>query len=162
LRAQYEPIESAVSFTAFNGNQISLGVQDQSVTEEGISQTVRTFIADHIESVVQLEILLLLFNAPGKDWRADDIGRELRIDPSWAAAQLADLCSRGLITCDEGPNPNYRYGPRSPDIEQAIVDLNRAYTDMRVTVISLIFSKPADKIRIFADAFKIRKDKSDG
>jgi hypothetical protein len=132
------------------------------VAEEGISQIVRSFIADHIESVVQLEILLLLFNAPQKDWRAEDIGRELRIDPSWAAAQLADLCSRGLLACDHGPNPFYRYGPSSPELQQAIADLNRAYTDMRVTVISLIFSKPADKIRIFADAFKIRKDKSDG
>ena len=29
----------------------------------------------------------------------------------------------------------------------------------RVTVIGMIFSKPIDKIRSFADAFRIRKDK---
>jgi len=36
-----------------------------------------------------------------------------------------------------------------------------SYADRRVTVIGLIFSKPVDKIRSFADAFRIRKDRSD-
>ena len=30
-----------------------------------------------------------------------------------------------------------------------------------MTVINLIFSKPVDKIRTFADAFRLRKDEDD-
>jgi hypothetical protein len=41
-------------------------------------------------------------------------------------------------------------------------DLARAYAERRVNVIALIFSKPATSLRHFADAFRLRKDRSDG
>src|SRR5687768_1259921 len=102
---------------------------------------------------------------PARRWTADDIGRELRIEPAWAATQLQNLCSRGLIACDDpgppSPTGSYRFGARSPDLESAVRGLVTAYEERRVTVIGMIFSKPVDKIRSFADAFKIRKDKAD-
>ena len=46
-----------------------------------------------------------------------------------------------------------------PELDQAVVRLAKDYAERRVTVITLIFSKPVDKLRTFADAFRLRKDK---
>jgi hypothetical protein len=132
--------------------------QDSFVSVQGIPLEVQGFIADHIESVVQLEVLLHLYAKPNTDYRAADIGKELAIDQAWAGAQLQNLCARGLLTCVQGPDPSYRYGPRSPDMSRAVAGLAQAYADRRVSVIGLIFSKPGDQLRNFADAFKLRKD----
>jgi hypothetical protein len=131
--------------------------------EESITSEVRAFIADYIDSVVQLEILLLLHAQPDKQFGAADIATQLRIDSAWADAQLAQLCRRGLVT-SSGQPVIYHYGPADPRLGRSVDELIKAYADRRVSVISLIFSKPVDKIQSFADAFRIRprKDKTDG
>jgi hypothetical protein len=133
------------------------------VSDEGIPQDVRAFIADHIDSVLQLELLLLLHKKRDQHFDAAEVVAELRIDPSWAAAQLDDFSARGILTCVDGPPRQYRYAPKEPEMDSAIARLDQTYADRRVSVISLIFSKPTDKLRSFADAFRVRKEtKSDG
>ena len=136
-------------------------VRKPDVSIEEIPQDVRSLINDHIESVAQLEALLLLQAHPQQDFPAAEVGKELRIEPNWAAEQLTHLCARGLAAClDAGPGnlPVFRYGPRSVEIDRAVAGLARAYADRRVSVITLIFSKPVDKLRSFTDAFKLRRD----
>jgi predicted ArsR family transcriptional regulator len=106
--------------------------------------------------------LLLLSGRRDPPRTAADLAQELRIDPSWVEAQLKAMAGRGLLEAAVGSPPSYRYAPRTPALEAAVADLARAYADRRVTVIGLIFSKPVDKIRSFADAFRLRKDSSDG
>lgn len=141
------------------------------MSAEDIPPEVRAFIADHIESVVQLEVLLLLHANPARTWQAADIGRELRIDATWAAEQLVYLTARGILasaTSGAGSDPAssassssaavYQYRPRTGELDRAVRGLAAAYADRRVTVINLIFSKPLDKLRSFSDAFKLRRD----
>jgi predicted ArsR family transcriptional regulator len=134
------------------------------LSDEAIPPDARTLIASSIDSVVQLELLLLLQDSPQRQWSAADVARELRIDPAWAQDQLAQLCSRGLLSCEEETqsDQHYRFQPRSAELERAVVGLAQAYADRRVSVISLIYSKPADALRSFSDAFKFRKDDQDG
>lgn len=133
-------------------------------TEEIPAEVVK-LIADHLDTVVQVEVLLLLVTSPQRQFSAAEIGNELRVDPQWAGAQLAELAGRGMLSNSTDPLPLYRYAPRTPELGKAIEGLARAYADRRVTVISMIYSKPAkprDPISTFADAFKLRKDKADG
>jgi len=132
------------------------------VAEEGISPEVKSFITQHIDSVVQLEILLLLHARREQAFNADEISRELRVDRAWVEGQLSNLCGRGLLNCSDQTPPLYQYAPRDNKLSAAVDALAREYAQRRVTVISLIFSKPVDKIQAFADAFRIRKDKTDG
>jgi hypothetical protein len=131
------------------------------VSEEGIAPDVQAFIASHVESVGELEVLLLLYHSRPRAWKADDLARELRIDPAWAAEQLAQLCARGLLRCTDPPsNPSeYFYSSDSPALDAAVAGLDKAYADRRVAVIALIYSKPPDALRSFSDAFRFRKDK---
>jgi hypothetical protein len=47
----------------------------------------------------------------------------------------------------------------TPALDAAVAQLAKDYAERRVSVITLIFSKPVDKLRTFADAFRLRKDK---
>ncbi len=129
--------------------------------EAGISQTVQAFVADHIDSVLQLEVLLLLHAQAPRQFTAAELAQELRIDAAWVSGQLASLADAGVLTATGGNPPQYRYEPRAAELDGAVAGLAREYAARRVTVIGLIFSKPVDKIRSFADAFRLRKDRSD-
>lgn len=129
--------------------------------EDGITPRVKQFIAEHIDSVMQLEVLLLLAAQPGKVWTSEELARDLRIDAAWVEGQLRAMGGRGVIRAAEGSTPQFRYEPRTPEVAATVEELAQAYADRRVTVIGLIFSKPVDKLRSFADAFRLRKDKPD-
>jgi hypothetical protein len=162
------------------GRSVKLDVGAWLVTNDAHDEcpaNVKAFVATHIDSVVQLEVLLLLFGAPDRAWTADQIARELRIDPAWVQTQLEQLCTRGLLHCEAGEAPSaYQYRPHSPQLYDAVAGLAKAYVDRRVTVISLIYSKPpapppsatpaepgtSDPLKSFADAFRLRKDNRNG
>jgi predicted ArsR family transcriptional regulator len=133
------------------------------VTDPGISEATQAFVADYIDSVLQLEVLLLLRARGDQPSSAEQISKELRIDAAWAAEQLQNLCNRSILVCTDEPVRMYRYQPTRDDLRHTVDDLAQAYADRRVAVVSLIYSKPMDKIRGFADAFRIRpKDKPNG
>lgn len=128
----------------------------------GLPENVKSFIAGHIDSAVQLELLLLMFQTQGRLWDAAAICAELKIDAGWAATQLAYLCEKGLLRSNDGPNSVYEYAPRTEELGAAVAELASVYADRRVSVISLIYSRPSDNLRAFADAFRLRKDQPDG
>jgi predicted transcriptional regulator of viral defense system len=126
------------------------------LSEASIPANVRNFLHDHVESVVQVEVLLLLHAEPARALCAADVVAALRVEPAWAAAQLSNLCGRGILA-EVGPG-SYRFAPRSAEVADAVAGLARAYADRRVTVIGLIYAKPSEPLRSFADAFRLRKE----
>jgi hypothetical protein len=126
--------------------------------ESGLPEEVRRLIVDHIESVEQLEILLLLYQQRGRTWTAEEVARELRVAASSAGERLEELQRDALLSRVEGEPMRYRYDPASSKLDGVVGGLATAYSERRVTVINLIFSKPVDKIRTFADAFRLRRD----
>jgi len=124
----------------------------------GIPERVTRLIAEHIHSIEQLEVLLLARRGGQREWTAEDVARELTTVPDSAATRLEDLAARGFLVVDAGPEPRYRYDPRDGERDRAVGELAEAYARRRVTVTSLIFSKPSENIRTFADAFRIRKE----
>ena len=127
-----------------------------------LPEEVRRFIFQHINSVEQLEILLLLRQQPGRAWSADAVARELRIASESAGERLEDMASARLLL-RQGVRPEeYRYAPETMKLDDAVRGLATGYATRRVTVINLIYSKPIDRIRTFADAFRLRKDDDNG
>lgn len=117
-----------------------------------------SFIKAHIDSVEQLEVLLLMRNDPAKAWSAQDVSRQLRSSAASASHRLEKLCAlRLIIKVDQ--SDSYRYEPSSPELRDKVTALSEAYLVRRVTVIDLIFSNPVEKIKTLADAFKLRGDK---
>lgn len=124
----------------------------------GLPDSVRAFVREHINSVAQLEVLLLLHRTSPRDWTAVAVGRELRIDPISAARRLAEFQERGLVRARASEDAlRFWYEGTAPDNDRAISQLATAYKDRRTSVLNLIFSTPADAVRIFADAFRLRR-----
>lgn len=127
------------------------------MTLNGLPTTVVHFLDGHIASVAQLEVLLLLRAHGGSRLTALAVGRELRIDEQWAAAELHALAVRGLLVEHPGAPPTYEYAP-GPELGATLDTLVEVYAERRVSVVSHILSKPNDMVRVFADAFRLRKD----
>jgi hypothetical protein len=110
---------------------------------------VRTLIAEKIESVEQLEVLLLLRDAPDRHWTAEEVARALVSRIESVGGWLEQLARDRLIV---GRSAVYRFAPATAEDEAAIDDLAQSYAKYRVAVIALIFSTPSDSVRAFSEA----------
>jgi hypothetical protein len=118
---------------------------------------IKQFIADNIDTVAQLELLLLLRNDPSKGWSPQEAGAALYGAADVIALQLADLQSKRLLA--RGPkDQTFAYRPETPELAQLVDRLADLYRERRVAVITAVYTKPVDKIRSFADSFRLRKD----
>jgi predicted ArsR family transcriptional regulator len=123
-----------------------------------LSARVRQFIDHNIESLAELETLLLMRRNPQGSCDAADIAKALYISNEQAGRLLADLARRGMITVTESQPTRYTLNPSNAASDAAVAEVATAYEERRVAVISLIYSKPLNKVQTFADAFRLRKD----
>lgn len=129
----------------------------------GIDADVKRLILESIESVEHVEILLLLRANADRGWSAKDVTQKLRNSEESAQRRLADLASKGALVQVPGTDPTaYQYSPANEAQGRILDKLAKTYAERRVSVIELIFSKPRERIQVFADAFRLRKDKDDG
>jgi hypothetical protein len=115
---------------------------------------LRGFLEDHIDSIAQLEALLLLRNAPDVLWDLQDMAKRLYVGEAESLAILAHLTAHGLIRRD---GDGYRLDPQSDGLLHAISLLTDHYRTHLIPITNLIHAKPR-RIQQFADAFKLKKD----
>jgi len=118
-----------------------------------IPHAVRTLIAERIDTVPELEALLLLRDNPTRDWSAEEAGKRLYVSTLVAAHILNVLRDREFL---RGVADQYRYGPASGELADAVDQLAEAYARHLVQVTEIIHSKPSRVVRDFANAFRIR------
>jgi hypothetical protein len=124
------------------------------MVDDGIPAELRDFIARSIDSVGQLEALLLLRDNPEKTWDIAQLAKRLYVNEAEAAAISAHLVEQGFAAEQDGA---YRYDREGK--QTAIIDrLAEAYARQLIPITNLIHTKPR-RIRAFADAFKIKRDK---
>jgi DNA-binding Lrp family transcriptional regulator len=119
-----------------------------------ISDRVRSLVGEHIVSVEQLEVLLLLHQHRDREWSAAQVNDEIKSSVNSVRERLANLESRGFL---RRQGDRYRYDAANVN-DAAVAELAIAYLQRRFTIIEMIFSKPLEKLRGFARAFKIRGD----
>jgi hypothetical protein len=119
---------------------------------------VAQYVRERVDSVAQLEVLLRLREDPQQAWTAEDVSQELKLTRENAHEQLQLLVAQGVARVETGHSDQFLYAPRDPALREVLDRLAAAYEQRRVTVITLIYSKPVDKVRTFADAFRLRKE----
>jgi len=122
---------------------------------DDIPDGVKDFLRRYITSVGHLEILILLFKEPERFWTAQQVSLEQRTNTSLAQIQLEELAQKGLVTFDGSGGARFCSEAGHGDIMSKVVAF---YTLRRAIVIEFIYSQPLDRIRSFADAFKIKRD----
>jgi hypothetical protein len=125
----------------------------------GIPEEVHRFILQCIDSVEQLEVLLLLHGSPAVTWSPEAVATNLYSNPDSIGRRLAGLCGKGLLAVTEASS--YRYQPRTPELDATVLRLADTYRQRRVAVITVIASKPMENVRAFSDAFRLRKKDKD-
>jgi hypothetical protein len=120
-----------------------------------IPSEVRRLILEAIDSVPELEALLLLRDSPALSWTPDSASSRLYVSPTVAAYTLDVLAARGFL---ERTAEGFHYRPSSPDLEEAVGALARTYAENLVAVTKLIHAKPGSSLQDFARAFRLRKD----
>ena len=125
------------------------------MADDAVPQDIRDFVARYIDSIAQLEALLLLRNEPDSKWDAAKAASRLYIEEQEAAEVLSKLCEDGLIACSEGI---YSYGRPDETLRNLVDRLAEIYGRQLIPITNMIHSKPR-RIRQFADAFKFKKDR---
>lgn len=126
----------------------------------GLAPDVRRFLTVHIDSVEQLEVLLLLRDEPARAWTPDEVASALRTSATSAVARLDDLARRGLARA-EPRSRSFRFAPADATLARQVDLVAAAYRDRRVTVIGFIYSRPLDPVRELARAFRVGGDDDD-
>jgi hypothetical protein len=121
---------------------------------EDIPAPVLQFLADHIRSIAQLELLLMVHRDRQRSWTVADAAKELYTAASMTEPLLESLRAIGLVNLR---GDQYQYAPKSKSLDGIVEDLAQVYQQRRVTIVNLIYSAPVQKPQDFADAFRIRK-----
>ncbi len=127
--------------------------------EEDLPSGVQNFLAEHIQSVGDLEVLLLLKSNANRSWTAETIALQLRTNQQLAVRQLKTFESKGFLSSEGN---EYRYAPRSEGVDQQVSNLQKTYQERKISVINFIYSERLTQIRELAKAFIFRKDPNDG
>jgi hypothetical protein len=123
-----------------------------------VPNDVRQFIINNINSVEQLEILLLL-NSSKRAWSAAELANSICTTVESCEKRLESLKRAGVLV-QVGTNPaTFQYQAQSSELDATVIRLAREYQDRRISIINFIYSQPIQNIRTISDAFRIRPDK---
>jgi hypothetical protein len=122
-----------------------------------LPRDIQQFLSQHIRTVHELEIVLLLYDQPARAWPAPAVAEKLYIPPELAVERLESLAAANLARrqAAEGQGATYQ---ACPEHSTFMEKLSHTYRERRITMISFIFSQPDETVRSFADAFKLRKE----
>jgi hypothetical protein len=122
-----------------------------------IPQEVLRFIERRIDSVPHIEALLLLWDAPERQWSDSEIAARVYISSEQARTILTDLVRSGLII--QSAPEGFTYNP-AWDETRLMDKVATAYRGHLVHVSGLIHAKSASQaVQEFARAFQFKSEK---
>ena len=124
----------------------------------GIPADVLRFLEGNIDTVAQLETLLMMSEEPDRSWLIADVASRNYITEQRATDTLNALQRRGLVSSVESP-PRFRFDPATNEIRALVADLGRCYQKNLSRITELIHAKPSASIQEFARAFDLKKDR---
>lgn len=121
-----------------------------------IDEKLLRFVHSTLRSVWALELLLLMRSHADRRWSAEALTRELRASLALVAELLAHFHRCGLVAKIE--NEVWIWRPGNAELAYFAQATADAYAQTPFQVIKAILDAPNDRMRSFADAFKLRKE----
>ena len=119
------------------------------------SEELRTFIRNRIQTVLRLEVLLLLHARQSRSFNAAEVADELGFETEATQDQLSALTAIGLVVRSTHDESRYQYQPADATLGSTVDQLAAAYSTQRVPILSVILADASDRTRLFAQAFRI-------
>ncbi len=123
-----------------------------------VAPLVLAFVADHIGSLDELQLLLAVVQTPERWWDATSAARELGIATPAAGRALDALAGRNLLDIRITADVRYQFRPGTDALRAAAVATEDAYRTNPLGVVQLVTQTGKRGLRDFADAFRIRRD----
>jgi hypothetical protein len=103
-----------------------------------VPRAVEEFLLKHIESIPELESLLLIRAGPAMLWQPAILAARLHVDVEVATTVLDALERRGLLSRREA---GFIYAPKSVELDTAIEALTKAYRRLLIPITSMVHAK---------------------
>lgn len=129
------------------------------MTSPEIPARVLQFIAERIDTVPQLEALLLLWEDPQRLWSEEELAGRIYVGRQVAATILQSLQRQQLVTAEPAPAVHYRYNPLWDPSGEVMPEVAAAYRRHLVPLATFIHSRASTAVREFARAFDLKQDR---
>jgi hypothetical protein len=124
--------------------------------EDIIPSDIQQFILDRIDSIAQLEALLLLRGSPDTWWEEGRIAERLYIPVLDCRPVVTGLHNARLLVKQENEKVEcYRYRPENGNLREMVDRLAYYYVQHIVPITNLVHSKSRSRIQEFTRAFKL-------
>ena len=123
--------------------------------ESVIPKHIREFVANYIDSIAELEALLLLRAHSPHELKATELAARLYISDAEALWILRNLTKKALLKINQ--KKEFRYAANEAQ-ESMMLELKDVHSQFLVPLTHFIHPKNNHKIQQFADAFRIRKN----
>ena len=126
--------------------------------KQNISRGLKRFIKEKIQTVLRLEILLLLHHQQTRSFTVAEVANELGFEQEDVNGQLTALETIGVVESNPGKH-KYRYHPLNEALRSMVDQLAVGYSKQRVPILSVILAEHPHRTRLFAEAFRIIRRK---
>lgn len=133
------------------------------MTAQALPKHVEKFLTDHISSVEQLEILVLLRRTAPRRWNVVQVNTELRGSELAVRGHLQVLAKHRFLKREAtevvgGESEiSYTYAPESPAVDELLGLVLNEYQMRKTRVIEFIYTPRRSSLSDFAEAFRIKK-----
>ena len=117
------------------------------------------FIQENIDSVPQLEALILLWNSRPVGWTTEEMSSRLYVQPEQLNEILRDLIRMQMAREVHSDPPRFAYFSQSEEQNNLMHEVDAAYRRELVRISTMIHSKASSPVREFAKAFRFRKER---
>lgn len=129
------------------------------MTSPDIPARVWQFLAERIDTVPQLEALLLLWENPQHLWSEEELAARIYVARPVAVTILQALQRQQLVVAQPGPPPRYQYNLQWDPSGEVLAEVASAYRRHLVQLATFIHSRASTAVREFARAFDLKKDR---
>lgn len=127
------------------------------MTDAGIPREVEALIGGALQTMVHVELLLLLHRTAPTAWSVASATAELRGQAELVASAFGVLEASGLAARGGTPTaPEWRLDPSNDRLLEATSVLRDLYDRKPVTLVKALYNRPPAPEKAFADAFRIR------
>jgi hypothetical protein len=124
-----------------------------------IPEDVLRFLAERIDTVPQLEALLLIWESQPRAWECEEIAARIYVRRDVCTDILQTLQRRDLLAPESSAPSRYRYNPAWDESGRLMGRVAAAWRSQLVPITKFIHAKAPSAVREFARAFDFKKER---
>ena len=126
------------------------------MTNSQLPDELTRFIRSTIPSYDAAVVLLLVARVEERAWSPPEVAERTGLSREAAENHLEHFVRTEILA--RTTDGAYRFHPTSDSSRHAVIALHKAYEQLPVTLIRVIYSAADEKIRAFADSFKLKRE----